>query len=301
MKFRAGFSVSIGAIEPPPDFEARLKAPHVAELAKSIKALGGEPLAPLLVDGVQKVGKWVLVAGRDRLAACQLAGLNAIPVRVVDGATPADLRRLEIAENVFRRVDPDRAKALAEYFGERVAEVLAEREPGCDDDEPAPARFAPPAASSAWVPDKVYSPENRPPTRPVATAGQLSDGETVRRDAGKFAPSPVGIAKAQVLGELSAVTGKSPEALRKTIERVNAPPKPPKPAAPTTDADRSLDGLRRNAKLAEMFAVELAAAFPGREDLQDALVLARALLSKVEDIKLPRVAAVEQTEMGGAA
>jgi hypothetical protein len=102
---------------------------------------------------------------------------------------------------------------------------------------------------------------------------------------------------------LSAITGRSVPAIKMELsrEKAKATPKDPKPAPPATDASRSLDGLKRNSKLSEMFAIELAAAFPGREDLQDALVLARALLSKVEDIRLPKVATAEQAEFGGAA
>jgi len=181
------------------------------------------------VSGVQRAGKWVLVAGRDRLAACHVAGLLAVPVRVVDDATPADLRRLELAENIFRRPVHDRAKQLAEYFNGRVAEVLAEKQaeatalPAVERVEslrgPAPLALTPTGPGAMAQPD---------------AAGRVGEGISPHRNATTFVASPLGLAKAQVREELAAAGGRSPEAIRKTVDRElakSAPPAPPRPGS----------------------------------------------------------------------
>jgi ParB-like nuclease domain len=284
-----GMTLPLAALVRPADIDVRKTQPHVIALSKSIARDG--LIHALLVSADRVDLKYPVVCGGDRFAALELAGIRTARVSIVDEATATEVARLVRTENVLRRDVPDRAKQLAELFDERVAEVLAEQQVLAS---PHPtARVE--AGKMALTP--AYAPPNPPPARPVDATGQMSDGIATRRNGTTFAASPVGIAKAQVLGEMSAATGKSPEAIRKAVERVKAESKP---AAPTSDADRSLDGLRRAAKLAAMYSAELAAAFPGRLDCRDLADICRAALEKADGLKLPKVAAV-QAEIGGAA
>jgi len=115
--------ITINALTLPSDIKARMKAPHVAELAKSIEALGGEPAEmPLIRLGTREV-----IAGRDRIAACMLLKIPRIDVRVVDG-TDAELAQLELDENLRRRQD-NRTSMLAQAVKlEKAAIEAAEAE-----------------------------------------------------------------------------------------------------------------------------------------------------------------------------
>jgi hypothetical protein len=136
MRFRDGGTVSVALIARPHDFDERCQKPHVQELRKSLRDVF---INPLLVRA--KVdGGYEVICGRDRLAASHLAGLLGIPVRIVDGATPEDLRRLELAENVFRRnlATDERVRQLREWLTGRADEIVVERK-------------APDASANAWA------------------------------------------------------------------------------------------------------------------------------------------------------
>jgi len=72
---------------------------EVRELAESIKALGIEN--PLTVRYVREGDMYELVAGERRFTAAGLAGLEEVPVKVVD-VDDATVRRLQLHENVHR-------------------------------------------------------------------------------------------------------------------------------------------------------------------------------------------------------
>jgi len=72
--------------------------PGLNELAESIKAQG--VLSPLLVR--QKGHSYEIVAGARRYRAAQLAGLNSVPVRIVE-LTDAQALETSIVENLQRR------------------------------------------------------------------------------------------------------------------------------------------------------------------------------------------------------
>jgi ParB/RepB/Spo0J family partition protein len=74
-------------------------------------------------------GDFDLVAGQRRLAAARLAGLEAIPAVVQDGATDAERLRRQLAENLDREGlrDLDQAEAMQQLLALGLtAEVVAE-------------------------------------------------------------------------------------------------------------------------------------------------------------------------------
>jgi hypothetical protein len=128
MNFEGTRRVAINTLKLPGDMKARMKAPHVVDLAESIEALGGEPsMTPLIRLGTREV-----VAGRDRIAACMLLKIPRIDVRVVDG-TDAEIAQLELDENLRRRQD-NRTSMLAQAVKlETAARKAAEpKETGTD-------------------------------------------------------------------------------------------------------------------------------------------------------------------------
>jgi hypothetical protein len=100
--------VDIKSLKLPGDIKARMKAPHVIELAASIEKFGGEPVEPPVVQDKTRV----LIAGRDRIAALMLNKVPRVWVRIVEGE-PEELKGLEIDENLRRRQD-SRKELLAE-------------------------------------------------------------------------------------------------------------------------------------------------------------------------------------------
>jgi hypothetical protein len=92
--------VDIKSLKLPGDIKARMKAPHVIELAASIEKFGGEPVEPPVVQDKTRV----LIAGRDRIAALMLNKVPRVWVRIVEGE-PEELKGLEIDENLRRRQD----------------------------------------------------------------------------------------------------------------------------------------------------------------------------------------------------
>ena len=320
MKFGDFRVVPLATITRPADFDARRASPHVAELAKSIAALGGQPLHPLLVAPGQG-GRWDVIAGRDRLTACDLASLTHVPIRIVGGATPLELRRLELAENIFRRtLDPaERQRQLAEYVRERAAEIQQQwdmgrvvngkliphpggprlitpaaplaahpaerqREPGDDDDEDAPPRFA------GAVPSNTCYPADSRPVPPDTGSAVVSP----KRTSTSFAPT----ARGEAIREVAAASGRSVAAVKMELSRHEAKvAAPSKPVPVVDDAHRTLDALRKAAKLAAQHASELAAMFPGRLDVKDLADVAHAALRLAEDFRLPKAPAEDAADV----
>lgn len=106
MKWLAGTKVlRLSSLKLPGDFAARKKAAHVKEdRASSIKEVGLINLPVVVFD--EKPRR--VVAGVDRLAALVVNGLkphDGVEVRAVVEATPEELERLEIHENLGRRHD----------------------------------------------------------------------------------------------------------------------------------------------------------------------------------------------------
>lgn len=108
MKWLGTREVKVSAIVLPGDFAGRRKAAHVAELAKSIEAIG------VIEPPVVEAGSMRLVAGGDRVAAAQAAGLKRIEVRLVEGS-PRELERVRIEENLRRRHD-DRDELICQLL-----------------------------------------------------------------------------------------------------------------------------------------------------------------------------------------
>lgn len=158
MKWLGVKQAAMDALKLPGDFKARLKAPHVAARAKSIKELG--VIALPIVEWKTKR----LIAGCDRVAALTLNGADVVEVRAVEG-TPEELRRLMLAENIERR-PKERDELLVEYAAVIEAEVVAERVNG--------------------------QPSEKPPGRP-----QTPKGEARERAAAALGVSPESIRKAQ--------------------------------------------------------------------------------------------------------
>ncbi|MFO0967872.1 MAG: ParB/RepB/Spo0J family partition protein [Gemmataceae bacterium] len=97
------FLLGIDRIRPDPD-QVRTENksaddPQVKELAESIRALGLEN--PLTVRWIQEDDIYKLIAGERRLAAAKLAGLQEVPVKLIDADGRTALR-LQLHENVHR-------------------------------------------------------------------------------------------------------------------------------------------------------------------------------------------------------
>jgi len=104
------------------EIERRRQEPHVAELARSfVEATGGEPGAALWVTPAAWPKSYLLVAGRDRLAACLLNNLQAVWVRVGE-FTSRELVLAEVHENLRRRHD-SRDALIARLVDETQAEL----------------------------------------------------------------------------------------------------------------------------------------------------------------------------------
>lgn len=72
---------------------------EINDLAESIGQMG--IINPLMVF-VSEYGKFELIAGERRLRAAAIAGLNMVPVEVVEG-TPAQLEDLSVIDNIQRQ------------------------------------------------------------------------------------------------------------------------------------------------------------------------------------------------------
>jgi hypothetical protein len=117
MKITQAQTMEISALDLPGDIAKRRRAPHVRELAASIRANG---LAHLpIISGDNK-----MVVGRDRVAALMELGATSVEVRRAIG-TPDELKALELTENIHRRHD-DIDKMRAEYV-EVMARVIEQQ------------------------------------------------------------------------------------------------------------------------------------------------------------------------------
>jgi len=98
--------------------------PELVELAESIRAEG-------LINaiGVEEVdGQYVVVHGHRRFAACRMAGVAKVPVRVFEGSR-SDLGRVVFAENNFRKnpTAVEQAAAISDRYqsGDMTLEEIA--------------------------------------------------------------------------------------------------------------------------------------------------------------------------------
>ena len=125
MEFTGTRRVAIKSLDLPGGIKARMKEPHVIELAASIAKYGGEPAEmPIIQAKTRKV-----IAGRDRIAACMINETPRIWVRVAEGE-PEEYKGLEIDENLRRRHDP-RKELLAEAVKlEKAAKEAEAKESG---------------------------------------------------------------------------------------------------------------------------------------------------------------------------
>lgn len=91
---------------------------NIFELANSIKKYG--LLHPIVVDQDNN-----LVAGHRRLQACTIAGMRSVPIRRLENLTEAQLREIELEENLKRKdlTDYERTKNML-ALAETVAEIL---------------------------------------------------------------------------------------------------------------------------------------------------------------------------------
>ena len=101
------------------DVRARMKAPHVAELAVDIKARGGDPIhAPTV-----RAGKMTLLCGRDRFAALSMLKARRIWAHVVE-CDDTEAKELELAENIYRRAD-NRSELIAQLVALKEQQIRA--------------------------------------------------------------------------------------------------------------------------------------------------------------------------------
>jgi ParB/RepB/Spo0J family partition protein len=89
---------------------------HIDELADSIRRLG-------LIHPPVVTRDYVLVSGECRMMACRQLGWLNVPVQFTDELEPAQLKAIELEENVKRRdLDwKDRVRAVQEYHALMVA------------------------------------------------------------------------------------------------------------------------------------------------------------------------------------
>jgi hypothetical protein len=82
----------------PGDIESRRREPHVIKLSESLTMSGGEPAEPIILE--HRTNR--LLCGRDRFAACLLAGRTEVDARFCSGS-PEALAALTEVENAYRR------------------------------------------------------------------------------------------------------------------------------------------------------------------------------------------------------
>lgn len=196
MEFLKDVTVKVSSLNLPSGIKARMKEPHVVELAESIRLNGGEPMnRPLFRWPVRD-----LIAGGDRMAATLLNKTAKITVRRVK-CSDQEAKRLELDENLRRRQD-NRKEMLAEASKLKAAELKAEQEAKAKEAKesgtPVPAKKPEPikkqareavAAKAGIKAESVRKAEQRakkaaepkkeppPPKPPVETLGvELSKG-----------------------------------------------------------------------------------------------------------------------------
>jgi len=79
-----------------------LRNQEIVELAQSLKELG-LPLHNLVVRHGRKQNTFEVVCGERRLKAARIAGLENIPVVLIDVANDEEVRQLQLIENIHRR------------------------------------------------------------------------------------------------------------------------------------------------------------------------------------------------------
>lgn len=127
MKWAGYVEVSVSKIALPGDIAARMKEPRVVALAASTDELGGQPMHAPSVNA--DVTPWVLVAGRDRMAATLLRKRKKVWVHVGKGWTDLELLKAEIYENLHRRHD-DKA-ALTRALVDKAEVVVGHASENC--------------------------------------------------------------------------------------------------------------------------------------------------------------------------
>ena len=118
MKWLGTRKVALKSIILPGNFSATRAAPRITELATSIREHG--TIAPPVIEA--KTHR--LVAGHDRVAALLALKETHIECRMVEG-TPREIRRMQIAENLHRRSDNEKA-LTAEYARAEEAAIVEE-------------------------------------------------------------------------------------------------------------------------------------------------------------------------------
>lgn len=178
----------------PGDLNARMKAPHVVELAISTDRLGKRPGNRPWVMKVRH--GWKLIAGRDRFAAHSINGEKQLPVEVVLEATPEELATLERHENLHRRQD-NRAAMIREEVEAEALRIAALRtsdtsvsKVGRPKSPEAEAREHV-AARLGTTPGAVKEAVRREKVREGAAEGAAKQKETGTSSASASSPSPI--------------------------------------------------------------------------------------------------------------
>lgn len=136
MRHLGSKEVPFARIRGPSDIKKRLGAPHVLELAGSIKELEGT-----ISHVVVRKSDYRLLAGRDRYAAHLINKAKKVWVTFVD-CTDSELKKIERHENAFRRHDPtERQRLMAEMVNKLQDEIL-EKEPELRAAGPGPKQSA---------------------------------------------------------------------------------------------------------------------------------------------------------------
>ncbi len=96
---------------------------NIFELANSIKKYG--LLHPIVVDQDNN-----LVAGHRRLQACTVAGMRSVPIRRLENLTEAQLREIELEENLRRKdlTEYERSKEMVRQAALVAATLLSKAE-----------------------------------------------------------------------------------------------------------------------------------------------------------------------------
>ncbi|GAG66437.1 unnamed protein product, partial [marine sediment metagenome] len=121
-------NISIEQIDVEPGIRQSMDKDSLDELAASIKLHG--VLQPLVVE-VGEGGRYSVKIGKRRLAASKLAGLDMVPVMILDVAlSPEDSLAKRLVENIHREeLDPiDEAEAYSNLreMGVKVSDIATQ-------------------------------------------------------------------------------------------------------------------------------------------------------------------------------
>jgi ParB-like chromosome segregation protein Spo0J len=182
-------NIAIKSIAFPGNFAATKAAARVLDLATSVREHG---LIHLPV--VRRKGKsWQLVAGHDRLAALIALKEKEVEVRTWEGSE-RDFQRTQIAENLHRRSDDDRARLIAEYTQQEEKATYDKHVAGGDtvpSTQSVKAESRKKVAAVAGVkPEALKKREQR--ARAAASSGVEKQGEPSRGDAAEALALPAG-------------------------------------------------------------------------------------------------------------